>query len=115
MHIPEWSEIGSQYCKLGNCHWSVARLIELSKDLPVMDVPLDHLNVYNSYDKLTLRQMAMHINAVMEADLRYPIILDEDGELMDGRHRILKAMISRTHSIKVVKFQQNPPPCKVTE
>lgn len=70
-----------QMSKLGCHHWSIPRLFELSKALPVMDIPLDHLNIYNKYEELTLRKMVMHMKAVNEADLNYPIILDEDGEI----------------------------------
>ncbi len=59
----------------------MSRLFELARSLPVMDVPLDHLNVYYKYKNLTLREMVMHMQAVQDADLSYPIILDEDGEL----------------------------------
>jgi len=104
-----------QQCKLGRHCWYIARLITLSKDLEVMDIPLQHLNVYYTYEKLTLRGMVMHINAVNDADLKYPIILDEDGELMDGMHRIMKAIVSGQKTIKAVRFDLNPSPCEVEE
>lgn len=90
-------------------------MLELSKDLPVMEVPLNHLNVWHSYDKLTLRDMVMHMKAVNAADLNYPIIIDEDGELMDGRHRLMKAMLNGVDTVKVVKFEENPSPCQVKD
>jgi ParB-like chromosome segregation protein Spo0J len=80
-----------------------------------MTIPLDHLNVWYSYEKLTLREMVMHMNAVNKADLSKPIILDEDGELMDGRHRIMKAMLTGVATIKAVRFDENPSPCRVTD
>ena len=98
--------------QLGKHHWSVARLIELSKGFKVMDVPLDHLNVYDKFENLSLREMVMHIKAVNNADLSFPIIMDEDGEIMDGRHRILKAMLVGAKTIKAVRFDENPSPCK---
>lgn len=104
-----------QQCKLG-CHvWFVARLITLSKDLKVMKIPLNHLNVYYKYDEMTLRQMVTHINAVNECSLKYPIILDEDGDVMDGRHRIMKAIITGKKTIKAVRFEVNPEPCRIEE
>ena len=90
-------------------------MLELSKELPVMEVPLNHLNVWHSYDKLTLRDMVMHMKAVNAADLNYPIIIDEDGELMDGRHRLMKAMLNGVDTVKVVKFEENPSPCQVKD
>ncbi|MCG7904389.1 MAG: hypothetical protein JAY60_18430 [Candidatus Thiodiazotropha weberae] len=78
-----------------------------------MDVPLDHLNVYHKYRSHTLREMVMHMQAVERADLSYPIILDEDGEVMDGRHRIMKALLKGEKTIKAVRFDENPAPCEV--
>ena len=101
--------------RLGNNEWQVSKLITLSKDLPVMEIPLDHLNVYYVYKKLTLRELVGHIRAVLDADLSYPIILDEDGEIMDGRHRIMKAILEGAKTIKAVRFEENPVPCKIHE
>ena len=115
MKIKPFYSTEVQMCNLGNHEWSVARLFELSKSLHVMKIPLDHLNVYIKYKDLTLREMVMHMKAVNDADLDYPIILDEDGELMDGRHRIMKAMLNGEKTIKAVRFNENPDPCKITE
>jgi hypothetical protein len=100
-----------QMAQLGRNSWSVARLITLSRDLEVFDIPLNHLNIYYRYNDLSLREMVMHMRAVLDADLNYPIILDEDGEVLDGRHRIMKAIIEGKDSIKAVRFEVNPSPC----
>lgn len=80
-----------------------------------MNIPIDHLNVFYAYKNLTLREMVMHMQAVNDADLKFPIILDEDGELMDGRHRIMKALITGKKTIKAVRFDKNPAPCEVVD
>lgn len=77
-----------------------------------MDVPLGHLNIYHTYDNLSLREMVTHMRAVHDANLQYPIIMDEDGDIMDGRHRIMKAMLTGQHTIKAVRFDENPSPCR---
>lgn len=115
MKINEWHSPHDQMCSLGKHSWSVPRLFELARELPIMDIPLDHLNVYYTYEKLTLREMVTHMKAVNDADLSMPIILDEDGELMDGRHRIMKAMLTGAETIKAVRFDENPSPCRVKE
>ena len=102
-------------CDLGRLSWSVPRLFELSRELPVMEIPIDHLNIYYTYEHLTLREIAMHMMAVNAADLEKPIILDEDGEIMDGRHRLIKAMITGAKSVKAVRFNENPEPCRVND
>jgi len=115
MKIPDWYKPEYQMCSLRHHHWSVTRLHELARTMPVMTVPLKHLNLYYTYEKLTLRQMVMHMRAIEAANLEYPIILDEDGELLDGRHRLMKAMLRNAKTIKVVRFDTNPSPCNVTE
>lgn len=97
---------------LGKLSWSVPRLFELSKNLPVMEIPLDHLNIYYMYHNLSIREMVEHFKSVQLADLNYPIILDEDGELMDGRHRIMRALIEGRKTIKAVRFEENPTACR---
>jgi len=104
-----------QMSRLGKTLWSVPRLIELSKNLTVMEIPIDHLNVCNRYENLRLRDMVSHMKAVQNADLSYPIILDEDGEIMDGRHRIMKAILGGEKTIKAVRFDTNPSACKTVD
>lgn len=115
MKVKTWIPPKDQMCNLGRHCWSVPRLFELVRDLPVMEVPLNHLSLYYTYEKLTLREMVMHMRAVQDADLDKPIILDEDGELMDGRHRLMKAMLTGAETIKVVRFDENPSPDRVSD
>jgi hypothetical protein len=113
--IREWHDPKDQLCSLGRHKWSVPRLFELSRHLPVMEIPLNHMNLYYKYENLTLREMVTHMRAVNNADMSTPIILDEDGEIMDGRHRIMKALLLGLDTIKAVRFDENPSPCQVTE
>lgn len=115
MKIEKWVSHSEQMCKLGRHTWSVARLIELSRDLPVMAIPINHLYMYYKYENLTLREMVMHMRAVLDADMSYPIILDEDGDLMDGRHRLMRALLEGHTVIKAVRFETNPSPCRVSD
>ena len=115
MKIVDWIKPDTQMARLGRNHWSVPRLFELSRNLPVMDVVIDHMSTYFIYEKLTLREMIGHMKAVEAADLSYPIILDEDGELMDGRHRLMRAIMLGHVTIKAVRFDENPSPDRVDE
>lgn len=114
MKIKKW-DTESQFARLGSHEWAVTRLFQLARDLPVMNVPLEHLNMYFKYTDMTMRDMVMHIRAVEDADLKYPIILDEDGELMDGRHRLMKAILLGKKTIKAVRFVENPMPCRINK
>lgn len=114
MKIPTWFHPDSQVSSIGRHRWNVPRLIQLSRNLPIFDAPLNCISVWKKYD-VTMREFVMHMKAVQDADLSYPIILDEDGEIMDGRHRIMKAMLLGHETIKAVRFDENPSPCEVKD
>lgn len=105
-----WPSPSEQYCTIGKQKWSVVRLIELSKSLPVYEVDIHaiYMDMALTSD-WRLKDMATHFKAVMKADLSFPIILDQDGSLMDGRHRIVKALVEGAKTIKFVRFEKNPP------
>ena len=110
--VPEWGDHSEQSCEIGKHEWSVVRLMQLTKDFPVMEIPLIHMNLDCIYVNLNLRYFVMHMNAVLKTDMQYPIILDEDGIIMDGRHRVMRALMEGHKRIKAVRFEENPSPCK---
>jgi len=89
--------------------WKITRLIFLSSKLEVFDLPLKALNVFDIFPKVkTTFEFVEHIKKVQDSDLKYPIILDEEGYVMDGRHRIMKALLENVESIKAVRFVKTP-------
>ncbi len=95
--------------------WDVDRLVGLSRDLPRRRVHLQDLReldraVGGDDARLTWRQLLGHIKLIDEADLSFPIILSASGEVMDGRHRILKAALRGDDVIEVVQFERDPLP-----
>ena len=101
-----------QFCVFDGGSWSVARLIECAKDLPEFDLPLVHMDLSDVlWEDCTPRQMAGHIIAVQNADPTKPIILCADGSILDGRHRVVKAIVEGRQSVRAVRFAENPAPC----
>jgi hypothetical protein len=49
-----------------------------------------------------------HIRLIDEADLSFPIILSSAGAVMDGRHRIAKALLQGRAAIEAVQFEEDP-------
>ena len=96
--------------------WKVARLFKLVEDLEVFEIPLVHLNIHNLYPKIeSTLEFVDHIQLVLDADLKCPIILDEEGYVMDGRHRVVKALLKKKKTIKAVRFKKTPPCCFIEE
>lgn len=97
--------------------WDIDRLVELSKDFEVLDVSLSEIKEIDenfwsndSEDIPTCRSFFEHIKLVNETDLKYPIILSETGRVMDGMHRVIKAMLNGQEKIKAVRFKVDPKP-----
>ena len=95
--------------------WDIRRLVELSRDLPVDYVnpteitELDETHWYDyEGDSPTCRSLLQHMQLIDEVDLNYPIILDRDGRVMDGMHRVCKAVREGTEKILAVRFVTNP-------
>ena len=47
---------------------------------------------------------------IEEADLTFPITLDQDGRVMDGMHRVCKAVQEGRAHVLAVRFHANPVP-----
>ena len=96
--------------------WFVSRLIEKTKDFPVQEMPITGLNISWLAPKIEgMKDFVGHVQKVLDADLSYPIILDDEGYVMDGRHRIAKALLDGRETIKFVRFEETPGPDKIEE
>lgn len=85
--------------------WRISDLRELVKGEPVFQVPLAFLHLKTHDFDMThgLVSFARHMKHVMDCDLSYPIIFDEYGTVIDGRHRIVKALIEGKTVIDAVR------------
>ena len=63
----------------------------------------------------TLREVLAHFERVQKAELTYPIILNHDGSLMDGGHRLCKAVLEGHTKIKAAQFSSMPVPDEVSD
>ncbi|HZO79514.1 MAG TPA: hypothetical protein VFB39_15855 [Solirubrobacteraceae bacterium] len=92
--------------------WDVDRLVELSRGLPVERVLVDSIaeidTVYwfDGGDELpTVRNVVEHARLISEVDVSYPIILGHDGRVMDGMHRVARALLEGRPVIDAVRFE----------
>jgi hypothetical protein len=96
--------------------WDVDNLISASCDLAVKEVPLDSIADVDTdfWFKFgpppTVRRIIDHIVLIQEVDPSYPIILGSDGRVMDGMHRIARAILYGHPTIKAVQFVDEPEP-----
>jgi len=95
--------------------WNVRRLVERSRNFPRERVPLSSIREldepYWAGDRptrMTCREVVDHARLMMDCDPAFPIILSSDGRVMDGMHRICKALLDGLSDIEAVRFVQDP-------
>lgn len=80
--------------------WNVNRLLELSKDFPIIHISLENIREVNepywfaAGSTVTTKDILEHMKLVNEASLDYPIMLCSEGRIIDGMHRVAKAYLA---------------------
>ena len=96
--------------------WDIDRLVALSQALPVVEVALadirelDEAYWFDHGYAPTCRAVAEHARLINEVDLSFPIILSADGRVMDGMHRVAKALIENVDDLPAKRFARDPAP-----
>ena len=96
--------------------WDVDRLIELSAPLAAREVALSAIeDIDSDYwfsqgQPPTVRGVVDHMRLVQEVDMSHPIILASDGRVMDGMHRVARALLEGKQTIVAVQFDDQPEP-----
>ena len=93
--------------------WDVFRLIALSKEFEIVEILLSDIRELDEEfwyifgeGKPTCRNIIDHANLINNADLSYPIILCSEGGVMDGMHRVCRAVLNGKQTINAVVFSE---------
>jgi hypothetical protein len=88
-----------RHSERGLLAWDVHRLVELVSMLPPIDLPLSDIKELDEPfwfgpegDVPTCRRVAEHARLIADTDLSFPIIVDPQNRVMDGMHRVCKAL-----------------------
>ncbi|MDQ1684139.1 MAG: hypothetical protein QOC82_876 [Frankiaceae bacterium] len=96
--------------------WDVDRLVALVASEPVEEVALadiadiDREYWYDHGYAPTVRSVVEHCRLIAEVDLDYPLVLDPDGRVMDGMHRVARALLEGRSVIAAKRLKTLPPP-----
>lgn len=105
-----WEDADDSKCWLNDKDYvRVSTLIDFSKGLTVMNIPLHHLSISRDIGDMGIYEFCQHAMQVNEADLSYPIILSKSGAIMDGAHRVCKAILEGERTIRAVRLKEDPP------
>ena len=96
--------------------WDVDRLIELTRGLRSEQVELtdieeiDSVYWFDDRERPTVRKVVEHSLLIQQVDTSHPIILGFDGRVMDGMHRVARALQEGRSTIAAVRLDVLPEP-----
>ena len=99
-------------------YYDVPTLIQFAKDKKYVPfiVPLAAINMSILMWKIeNMNDIADHLNRVMETDISIPILIDDLGQVCDGWHRIMKAIMKGKESIQAIRLLDMPYPSKTVD
>ena len=106
-----------QPSKNGYYAWDIDHLIDLSNNITAKDIPIDAIKELDENfwfaskeQSPTCRAIVGHAALIQAAELEYPIILSASGKVMDGMHRVAKALLEGKGTVKAVQFMEDPAP-----
>ena len=96
--------------------WFTDRLWKLSQELPEFDIEVESFQEldrdcwFGTGRTPTIREVAAHCKRINQVNPGLPVVINENGRLMDGGHRLARALIEGKKTIKAVQFAQMPEP-----
>jgi len=106
-----------RHSERGLLAWDVDRVIRLTSEQEPIDLPLENIRELDeafwfSGDSgpPTCRRVAEHALLINQTSLDHPIVIDPEGRVMDGMHRVCKALIRGLKTIKAVRLLAMPEP-----
>jgi hypothetical protein len=100
----------------GRGYWRTQHLWALAADLPVIKVSIADVAEFEvdcwfqGRHTPSVRAVAEHARRIFNAELSYPVILNAEGQLMDGAHRLARAWMEGRTEIDAVRFPVTPDP-----
>ena len=73
-------------------------------DLPLVGIDISHM----PFSATTFGQFLYHLKRVNDTNLDYPVILDDEGAICDGWHRVAKAYLEGRPTVKAIRLLEMP-------
>jgi len=89
-------------------------LFAKAKEYPVLDLPLWAIDLSDEpFESRNLKQFIENVKRVNDCSLEHPIILDDNGQIADGYHRLCKAILEGHETIKAIRLEEMPTPDRI--
>ncbi len=98
-------------CSYGDSKWTVKTIIDAAQDCEVYDLQLAALDLdVTPWGEFSIHSMCVHSKRIDKCSLDHPIIQAPSGWILDGWHRICKAILNGDETIKAKRLKFLPEP-----
>ena len=105
----------NKYCNNGY-KWNATTLVKAAVDCVVYDLPLYSIDFgVQPWSLDNMMDFAEHAKRVWECEMQYPIIIDRHGYIIDGWHRVIKAVLLKHKTIPAKRLTKMPDPDECSE
>jgi hypothetical protein len=103
------------WVSLGERAWYIETIWSAAEGLPAEEVLVAHIQEVDEDcwfrgGPATVRAVVDHTRRIVDADLTRPVILAADGQVLDGMHRIAKAILAGHDTISAQRLPEDPDP-----
>lgn len=102
----------------GENYWKAETLYNFAKakEYPVQELPLWAVNQsYPPFKIDNFKDFVFQVQRVNNCSLDYPIIIDDEGMIADGYHRVCKAILNGDETIKAIRLEEMPSPDEINK
>jgi len=112
--VPDHGASG-HWVALGNRAWHIETVWRAALNVPVEEVPIDAIgelyeDCWFKGRLVTVRVVVARARRIDDADLSVPVILAADGQVLDGMHRIARAVFCGRTSVPAQCLPTDPDP-----
>ena len=103
----------SGYVDRSDDYWKATTLYDAAKSqkCKIYNLPIEHIDLTPMPFSITnLYGFAYHVKRMMDTNLKYPVLVGPLGGIMDGWHRIAKALMKKKTFVKAIKLNSLPEP-----
>lgn len=98
-------------CSMGDSRWLTTTIIDASKDCEVFDLQLAAIDLdVMPWGDQSILSYCNHIKRIENTNMEYSIIQAPSGWIIDGWHRVCKAILNGDETIKAKRLKFLPEP-----
>lgn len=112
------NDYDTEKCFINNEWWLTKNLIKEAEaqQLQLFDLDLKSIDLgVMPWQCDSILHFLGHMNDVKKCDLKYPVIIAPSGWVMNGWHRISKAIMQGKETVRAARFVELPEPDGIKE